>query len=487
MASRTLRFRMISLFCVVIGVFLAATYWIVYDTFSTQTRLFLDDRLSDSAKLLATQLAAQPTEARFAAVSRPGQYLDIIREDGAPSGGSKELEDAARSSGPLPSTGKPALRTTMFQGRSLRMAIVAYPIGAQHAWLILGEPMIGVQRAEANFRDRAVLLWAVSLLLTTFVAAWYVSRSLKPLARLSAHARFLTERVESAETDFKSRLPIANPDDELGQLAMSFNELFSRLDAAAQQLRQFVSDAAHELRTPLAVLHGETQLTLAQPRTESEYQDTLRTIDSELTAMVKIVEGLFTLSIADARQLRLQKEQLQLDEMFEEACGIATPVARKKNIEIKRGIWSEVAYFGDSSLLRQVCLILLENAVKYSPPNTTISVGIRQEEKVIELFVQDTGPGISPESLPHIFKRFFRAAPQGSEDLRSGGLGLAIAQAIMRVHEGQVRCESELGKGSLFTLTFPRSLPPSGEAEIASQTNYKSFVPLSAPAKTESS
>jgi len=159
--------------------------------------------------------------------------------------------------------------------------------------------------------------------------------------------------------------------------------------------------------------------------------------------------------MADAGQLRLANEPLYLDEIFEEACGIASPGARRKNIKIERGLWSEIEFSGDTALLRQLFLILLENATKYSPPNTTIRVSLAQADDHVQAVVEDEGRGIPPEHLPHIFERFYRAAPDSNEESRSGGLGLAIADAIVKAYSGEIRCQSEVGAGSRFTLIFP--------------------------------
>lgn len=456
MRPHSLRFRMILLFCAVVATLLALTYVAVYETFSNQTRDYLDDRLSDSARFLATQLTNQPARTPLSATASPGQLLEMILENGESSGNSTQLYDAATHAGPLPIDGKTTLRTLSLDGRTLRVAVVPFRFGTQHAWLLLGESTAGVERIESAFLRRAAALWACSLLLTTIIASWYVSRSLAPLVALNKHARRLTDQASSAaRLDLGGRLPVTNPRDELGQLALRFNELFEKLDAAAQQLRQFVSDAAHELRTPLAVLHGTTQLLLSQRRSVEEYESRLASISAELTGMVRIVEGLFTLSMADAGQLRLHRECLQLDEIFEEACGIAAPIARKKEIRIKQGDCAAVKLWGDGTLVREAFLILLENAIKYSPPRTVISAGICVGDRAIEVYVRDHGIGIEPQEVPLIFKRFYRAAPQPSDDSRSGGLGLSIAEAIMRVHEGQIICSSVPGEGSVFTLQFP--------------------------------
>jgi signal transduction histidine kinase len=291
--------------------------------------------------------------------------------------------------------------------------------------------------------------------LTALLATWYVARSLRQIVLLTRHAEELTNRISGVgEHPETPKLPVRNPYDEVGRLATNFNVLFERVDSVVQQLRLFVSNAAHELRTPLAVMRGETQFLLAQPRPVAEYERTLRVIDAELATMGRIIEGLFTLSMADAGQLNIQRDPLHLDEVLEEACGIAAPLAREKRIAIQKRKWQEEEFRGDQTMLRQLFLILMENAVKYSPSNTAITVDLRTRAGRPTAIIEDQGPGIAPEDLPHIFERFYRAAPQTSDESRSGGLGLAIAAAIVKAHDGSIICESEVGQGSRFIVSF---------------------------------
>jgi heavy metal sensor kinase len=451
----TLRFRMIFLFCAVIGLFLAGTYWIGYEIFAHEVRTALDEKLLDIGRLLAEQLDTGIGAQQFTDLQLENQFVERIGPNGTVLQRSPGLDGVPLSLAPLPSSEKSQFQTLPTSVGMLRAVLIPIVVDGQRQWLIVAESTFRVDGIERSFRENAFGLWTVSLLLTTMIAAWYVGRSLAPVVELNRHASLLTQRIgETSQQDLEPRLPVQNPNDELGRLAINFNELFFRVSAGVRQLRQFVSDAAHELRTPLSVLHGETQLLLSQRRSVSEYQHTLRTIDSELTVMVQIVEGLFTLAMADAGQLKIQNEYLHLDEVLEEACGIAAPLARRKQISIERTSWMEVQFRGDQILLRQVFLILLENAIKYSPSGTRIQVGITCSRGRPEVFVQDEGIGISPEHLSHIFERFYRAAPQHGDEPRSGGLGLSIADAIMRAHGGAVHCTSEVDKGSMFTLVF---------------------------------
>jgi signal transduction histidine kinase len=257
----------------------------------------------------------------------------------------------------------------------------------------------------------------------------------------------------------RDALPLAfsERDDELGRLADAFNQLFACMESALMQLRQFVSDASHELRTPLSILQGETELLLKEPREPAEYHRALEVIDSELKKLSRIVEGLFTLAMADAGQLRLQHEPLYLNEVLEEACALVTPRARAKRIAIERELGCEVSYVGDEIFLRHLFLIFLDNALKYSAQETTVRVEMAALNGTVNVRFRDQGAGIPPEHLSHIFERFYRVPQTDATEAQSGGLGLAIAQAIVHAQGGTIECASQPGSGSTFTISFPRA------------------------------
>jgi two-component system OmpR family sensor kinase len=250
-------------------------------------------------------------------------------------------------------------------------------------------------------------------------------------------------------------LPVDRPDDELGHLAETFNQLFSQVDIALHQLRQFVTDASHELRTPLSVLRGETELILSESRSNSEYEKTLYVIDAELRKLTRIVEGLFTISMADAGQLRVLQDPVYLNEILEEACCLAALRSQSKNIAIVRDFRQDVPYKGDEAFLRQLFLVFLDNSVKYSSPDTSIHVSLEKLNSLVRVKFEDQGIGISSSDIGHIFERFYRAAPRSNGETHSGGLGLAIAQAIAQAHGGRIECQSSVSCGSTFAVILP--------------------------------
>jgi signal transduction histidine kinase len=326
-------------------------------------------------------------------------------------------------------------------------------------------PTFGTNRVLDSFGRVALLLFPVSLLLTALISALYVGRSLAPIAALTEHAALMANRVTNRE-GFWRPLPISSPHDELGRLAETFNRLLESVDGAVRQLRQFVTDASHELRTPLSVLHGETELMLSKPRTAEEYRETLCVFDDEFKKLTRIVEGLFTLSMADAGQLHLICDPLYINETLEEACALVSFRARAKSIRIARDLNQEIPYVGDEAFLHQLFLIFLDNAIKYSPSGTCVHVTLHTREGEVRAAFADQGVGISSEHLPFIFERFYRAAPASSGEAQSGGLGLAIAQAIVRAQGGSIECESAPGIGSTFTVVLPITQPRESVSEI---------------------
>jgi signal transduction histidine kinase len=171
------------------------------------------------------------------------------------------------------------------------------------------------------------------------------------------------------------------------------------------------------------------------------------------------VEGLFTLSMADAGQLHLVCEPLYINEVLEEACALVTSRARTKEILIARKLDKEIAYFGDEAFLHQLFLIFLDNAIKYSPNGSRVSVTLERSKGEIRVRFEDQGIGISIGHLPLIFDRFYRAEPSSNGEAHSGGLGLAIAQAIVRAQGGSIECKSTPGVGSTFMVTLPLRQP----------------------------
>lgn len=457
--ARTLRFRMMALFVVIVAVLLASSDFAFYLLVSHSVRAQLDSELLVAAAPVARDIAAELNSQDVSELDAPDEYFQLLDPLGRVLQRSRNLRDSALQVGFHPAD----LTRPLFQDfndaqlGSLRVALI--PIPFKPLLLRIAMPTRDSEQVLSNFRSMGLVLLCLSLLVTAGVSALYVGRSLAPINELTRNAAETSTRVARAEARaLWTPLVVRHPADELGRLAETFNNLFVRVDRALRQLRQFVSDASHELRTPLAVLQGETELVLSIPRGTDEYQATLRVIDGELKKLARIVEGLFTLAMADAGELRLNRGPLYLNEVLEDACRLVDVRAKAKRISIRRDLAEGVSFVGDEAFLHQLFLIFLDNAIKYSPPDTRIAVSLATEPGLVQVKFQDQGFGIAGEHRKHIFERFYRVVQAGGDEAGSGGLGLAIAQAIASAHEGSIDCQSTVGVGSLFSVILPCSV-----------------------------
>ena len=448
---------MMALFVAIVALLLASSDFAFYLLLSHSVRTQLDRQLLVAAAPVARDIAAELNSHDVSELDAPDEYFQLLDSFGQVLQRSRNLDESALRMGFRPAD----LSDRSFrdfsdpQLGSLRVALI--PIPFKPLLLRVGMPTRDSEQVLRNFRVMGLALLCFSLVATAAVSALYAGRSLAPINDLTRNAAETSSRMAHADARaLWTPLAVRHPADELGRLAETFNNLFVRVDQALRQLRQFVSDASHELRTPLSVLQGETELVLSMPRGADEYQATLRVIDGELKKLTHIVEGLFTLAMADAGELRLNREPLYLNEVLADACTLVEARANAKRISIHRDLSDGVSFVGDEAFLRQLFLIFLDNAVKYSPPDTQITVTLSAQPDVVQVRFQDEGFGISSDHLQHIFERFYRVVQAGAVEAASGGLGLAIARAIASSLGGRIDCRSTVGSGSLFSVTLPR-------------------------------
>lgn len=298
--------------------------------------------------------------------------------------------------------------------------------------------------------QRIFLIVAPILLLLAGIGGYFLARkSLKPIAAMGEQAKLISA------SNLHERLPITNAKDELGNLAIVFNELLDRLNIEFDRQRRFMADASHELRTPLAIIRGESEVALLKDtRTSREYQESLRIVNDESLRLTKIVEDLFTLARADSGELTASLRELYLDELVADCVRSIRSLADKRNITIEF-IAKETQIKGDESLLRRLFLNLLDNAVKYNIDGGKIKINFAYNEVTIS----NTGDEIPADQKYLIFDRFFRvekSRTQRNETTMSGaGLGLSIAKWIGDLHHAELKYSRSDGSENLFTITFP--------------------------------
>jgi signal transduction histidine kinase len=403
--AKSIQFRTVALFCAAAAVLLVGCFAAVYVLFEREVRNQLDRQLSETAAPVIADQIADPDERDVDQLNLPDAYFEVLDGAGKVTQRSKNLKSDLPLS--LTKAGRLPVSTSfetvsMPDVGELRTAIIPFEIAGRMWALAVGTPTRHARGALSTFTAFAVLLFALSLALMAVVSTFYARK----------------------------------------------------LELVVGQLRQFVSDASHELKTPLSVLRGETELLLSRPRSSEEYEQALHIMESELKTMSRIVEGLFTLSMADAGQLRFAPEPVCVDDVLEESIALATPFANSRGIRIERKLQNGIVLPGNAAFLRQLFLIFIDNAIKYSPAQRLLRVSLAAGSEVRVSF-EDQGIGIANEHRRMIFERFFRVTNTDDVETQSGGLGLAIAQAIVTAHGGSIECESELGVGSIFTVRLP--------------------------------
>jgi signal transduction histidine kinase len=283
-------------------------------------------------------------------------------------------------------------------------------------------------------------------------------------------------------TDLSRRIELPGPDDELKQLADTFDAMLARLDAAFAAQRQFVADASHELRNPLAIIRTNVDVALADPRADPEdLRHTIAVVKRASDRMARLVDDL--LALARRQEPTLEHEPVDLGAAVAEASDDFVVPAAARNIVLDRAIARGVTVTGDRDALKRAVANLLENAVRLAPEGSRIRLATGSEGDRAWVAVADEGPGIAPEDQPHVFDRFWRADKARSRADGGTGLGLAIVRQIAESHGGRVRLQSKVGVGSSFVIWLPvagdTSEPPSKPASSAPSD----LTPVATPAE----
>ncbi len=288
------------------------------------------------------------------------------------------------------------------------------------------------------------------VLFVAFSAGWLMSGMiLRPISTISTMANRITAQ------NLSERIPARDVDDELGTLIHTMNGMIARLQASFEEMKQFSMNVAHELKTPLTILKGESELALNKSLAPQEAEDLATTYLEETVRMSRIVDDLLTLAKADAGQLTIAHDEIRIDELIQELYEDTVILSLKKNIAVELTGNQSATVLGDRSRLRQLFRALIMNAVHYTEPGGTIRIACSCTTSTVAVAIQDTGIGIPEESLPKIFQRFYRVDQARSRVSGGSGLGLSIAKWIVESHNGAIAVQSSVGKGSTFTVTLP--------------------------------
>ncbi len=299
---------------------------------------------------------------------------------------------------------------------------------------------------------QSALLFAAPLMiaLAGIGGYWLTTRSLAPLGWMAEQAK----KISGSTLD--TRLEIGNAAEELTALSASFNELLGRLDQTFESMRRFVADASHELRTPISVIRGEADVALSHERGAAEYQQSLSIILDESRRLSRLVDDLLNLARADAGHVKLQRQDFYFNDLLMECCRSVQALAAAREIRLECQTAEDIPFRGDEELLRRLVMNLLDNAIRYTPQGGQVSAALQADGGELKMEVRDTGMGIAPEAMPHVFERFYRADKARSRQDGGFGLGLAIVKWIAESHGGAVQVASQAGTGTMFTVRLPR-------------------------------
>ena len=321
------------------------------------------------------------------------------------------------------------------------------------------DPTIVVARSlhqDAETLEQAAATFAViapMVLALAFLGGWFLAgRSLSPVGAMSERAA----RISASTTS--ERLPVVNPGDELGRLAIVLNDLLDRLAHALAQQRRFMTDASHELRTPVAVVRAVTDVVLSQAtRTETDYRDALATVQREAARLSRVVDDLFLLSRADIGERPVRRGSLYLSEVIAESTRDLGPLAAERAITIECSLPEDGCPFeGDEELLDRVFGNLIDNAIKYAPSPSRVRVTLADDGDRYVATVEDEGPGVPSQLRARIFERFFRVNDDDFS-VPGAGLGLSIARWAVEAHGGSISVDdSQLG-GAKFIVAVPKN------------------------------
>ena len=342
------------------------------------------------------------------------------------------------------------------QGRSSDYRVLARLLPSSAGSVITAVSLNGVEKAMNQLRFLFLAVGFLVLILLGLIARRIIGISLKPLTSVEETAEAF------ARGDFSARLPEARSDTEVGRLTSALNEMLQRIEASfairvasEEKLRRFVADASHELRTPLTAIRGFAELhRQGAIQGEEKTAELVRRIEQESVRMSSLVEDLLLLARLDQSR-EMTMEPVDINTLVKESMASARAAGPEHEISVEMPE-EEIFVLGDSLRIHQVIANLLANARVHTPSGTKISISAKQDDLGTYISVSDNGPGLSEESQKKIFERFYRADPARVRNGVEGtGLGLSIVDAVMSAHGGNVKVESELGKGATFTLFFP--------------------------------
>lgn len=463
----SIRLRLALLYSAVLATSLILSNFLLYELMARHFYALADESVASFAHHVASTILA-PTQSSTAtspslenlvlppidAFAGPGVYVRVLGTDGLAVARSSNLRGqdlpVSRQALDVAQSGRASYGTATLGLDEVRVYTQPIVVEGQTVGFVqVARSYLGDQATLGSLRLAMLGVGVVALLLAGLVSWAMAGRALSPVATLT-----LTARAIALSRGFSRRVPDTPNRDELGELARTFNEMLGSLEEAYAAQQRFVADASHELRTPLTAVRGNLELlrTKGGELPAEERTALVEAASAEAERMTRLVASLLALARADAGQ-RLPHRSVELDrvllDVFQQARGLA------RDVKLTIDELDQLAVLGNADQLKQLLLALVDNALKYTPAGGIVSLGLRRERGEAVLWVRDTGIGIAPADLPHVFERFYRADKARSRDAGGTGLGLSIARWIAAEHDGELVVESHVGKGSVFSVRIP--------------------------------
>lgn len=341
-------------------------------------------------------------------------------------------------------------RTVEIAGRGTHRMAAERVAGPDGAYVVaVGDSLERLRQARSWLLFSLLGIGPVAIAASLAGGYWLSRRALAPVRRVTQTALAVTA------TDLHRRVPVSPARDEVGELAEAFNLMIARLESAFEEVRRFTADAAHELRTPLAVIRTGAEVALKSDGTESRCRRALTDQLAEIDRLTGLADQLLFLSREDSRSGAEESEPVRLDMLLEELCESLQPTAVSRSLDLR---WEEAppcVVSASPDRLRRLFLNLLDNALRYTPPNGSVEVRLERNGGWARVVVADDGTGIAPEHLPRVFDRFYRGDQSRNRRTGGSGLGLAICRSIVETLGGRITLQSQLDRGTTAEVWMP--------------------------------
>ena len=465
---KTLAFRLTLWYAGVFALSSCLAFLLFYALITTVFRERTDQELLSQANEFSTVLAARGLEAVKSLAILQAQaagvkkvFFRLLSSSGQIFSSSnmsywQDIDIRESAIKELVRDGRNVFETLTIPGRKEKVRILHVMVGPGII-LQIGQSM----ETDSRFIDAFKKIFVITMVLLVGLAAgvgWFMAK--RAVSGVEAVTR--TARAISGGT-LDRRVPVGTRGDEIDQLATTFNQMLGRIQALVTEIKEMSDNIAHDLKSPIARIRGMAEVTLTTGKTLGEYENMAASTVEECDRLLDMINTMLMITKAESGVDQRNDEDIDLAALVWELCELLEPVAEDKGLSLSHETSDTGLVPGDRRMIQRILSNLLDNALKYTPSGGAVKVSVSNKDgREVVVTVQDTGIGIPGEDLPHVFERFYRCDHSRSEP--GTGLGLSLARAFARAHQGDITVTSAVGQGSIFTLTLPRSRPPKASA-----------------------